>query len=46
MMRQERGLVIKDLLCLLKSVQEIHIEPNGASFERTTFYPLMNVYSN
>ncbi|EED23887.1 conserved hypothetical protein [Talaromyces stipitatus ATCC 10500] len=32
MMRQERGLVIKDLLCLLKSVQEIHIEPNGASF--------------
>ncbi|QGA13416.1 hypothetical protein EYB26_001066 [Talaromyces marneffei] len=31
-MRQERGLVIKDLLCLLKSVQEIHIEPNGASF--------------
>lgn len=36
MMRQERGLVIKDLLCLLKSVQEIHIEPNGASFVRTT----------
>jgi hypothetical protein len=34
MMRQERGLVIKDLLCLLKSVQEIHIEPNGASFVR------------
>ncbi|CRG85290.1 Polyprotein pp220 [Talaromyces islandicus] len=32
MMREERGLVIKDLLCLLKSVQEIHIEPNGASF--------------
>jgi hypothetical protein len=31
-MREERGLVIKDLLCLLKSVQEIHIEPNGASF--------------
>lgn len=35
LMRQERGLVIKDLLCLLKSVQEIHIEPNGASFVRT-----------
>jgi hypothetical protein len=32
MMREERGLVIKDLLCLLRSVKEIHIEPNGASF--------------
>ncbi|KAL1962482.1 hypothetical protein VTN77DRAFT_9603 [Rasamsonia byssochlamydoides] len=32
MMREERGLVIKDLLCLLRSVHEIHIEPNGASF--------------
>jgi hypothetical protein len=32
MMREERGLVIKDLLCLLRNVKEIHIEPNGASF--------------
>lgn len=32
MMREERGLVIKDLLCLLRNVKDIHIEPNGASF--------------
>lgn len=45
MMRHERGLVIKDLLCLLKSVQEIHIEPNGASFVRPLLsFSLMNIY--
>jgi hypothetical protein len=34
MMREERGLVLKDLLRLLQSVSEINIEPNGASFVR------------
>lgn len=43
MMREERGLVIKDLLCLLKSVQEIHIEPNGASFVRSYSFFLLYI---
>lgn len=32
MMAEERRLVVKDLLVLLRSVNEINMEPNGASF--------------
>lgn len=32
MMCEERALIMQDLLLLLKSVNEINIEPNGASF--------------
>lgn len=35
-MLEERGLVIRDLLTLLRNVREVHIEPNGASFVRTS----------
>ncbi|KAL2002082.1 hypothetical protein VTN02DRAFT_680 [Thermoascus thermophilus] len=32
MMAEERGLVIKDLFALLTAVNEVNMEPNGASF--------------
>ncbi|GAD93301.1 Zn(II)2Cys6 transcription factor [Paecilomyces variotii No. 5] len=32
MMAEERALVIKDLLALLRTVNEVNMEPNGASF--------------
>lgn len=42
MMREERRLVIQDLLRLLRSVCEINIEPNGASF--VCEYPFYNPF--
>jgi hypothetical protein len=32
MMAEERALVIKDLMALLRTVNEVNMEPNGASF--------------
>lgn len=37
-MLEERGLVIRDLLTLLRNVREVHIEPNGASFVRISLF--------
>lgn len=36
MMAEERRLVVRDLLVLLRSVNEINMEPNGASFVSST----------
>lgn len=37
MMIEERGLVIKDLFALLRTVNEVNMEPNGASFVSLQF---------
>lgn len=39
MMAEERGLVIKDLFALLTAVNEVNMEPNGASF--VSYSPLL-----
>jgi hypothetical protein len=40
-MAEERRLVVRDLFVLLQSVNELNMEPNGASFVRIcSFFPL------
>lgn len=41
MMAEERQLVIRDLFVLLRSINEVNMEPNGASFVRAPFLPCL-----